>query len=77
MASNGLFERMYKDALNELAEGKEGTWRQVSPNVLIMACMGMLANHLTHRITKPLWALFVIVASGLIWWAISSFLGIK
>lgn len=55
MADNGLFERMYKDALNELAEGKEGTWREVSPNVLIMACMGMLANHLTHRITKPLW----------------------
>lgn len=76
MASNGFFEKMYKEALNELADGKEGTWREVSPNVLIMACMGMLANHLTHRITKPLWFFSSAVAVGVIWLIVRSVIGI-
>lgn len=73
MADNGFFEKMYKEALNELADGKDGTWREVSPNVLIMACMGMLANHLTHKITKPLWWFVGAVATGVVGYIVSLF----
>lgn len=52
---NDFFERMCGEAMDELASGERGSWREVSPNVLIMACFGMLTNHLSGKLLKPLW----------------------
>ncbi|KKN70451.1 hypothetical protein LCGC14_0431460 [marine sediment metagenome] len=75
MASNDFFQRMTKEAMNELADGKK-SWKEVSPNVLIMAVFGMLTNHLTHKLTKPMWFFASVVAAGVIWYVVSSILGI-
>ena len=75
MSDNDFFSKMYKEALSELADGKEGTWREVSPNVLIMACMGMLANHLSHRITKPLWWFVGTAGTVAVGYIVSLFVG--
>lgn len=74
MVNNDFFERMFREALNELASG-EKSWKKVETNVLIMACMGMLANHLAHTITKPLWFAATAIAMGVIWWGVKGFLG--
>ena len=60
MADNDFFAKMTKDAIDELAEGVT-SWRDMPPNVLIMACFGMLTNHLTHKFLRPMWG-FVGVA---------------
>lgn len=52
--SNSFFVKMCKDAMNELASGEKG-WREADTNTLLLACFGMLTNHLTSRIVKPLW----------------------
>jgi uncharacterized membrane protein YoaK (UPF0700 family) len=52
-----MFERMCKEAAEEVAAGKQG-WRQMNANVLFMACFHLLTNHLSHKIMelkKPLW----------------------
>lgn len=74
MADNGFFEKMTKDALNELAEGEKG-WRDVNPNVLLMACFGMLTNHLTHTFLRPMWWFVAAVATGVVGYIVSLFLG--
>ena len=51
-----MFLRMAKEALEEMASGEKG-WREMDTNVLILACCGILFNHLSHKITKPLWVL--------------------
>lgn len=52
--SNDFFMKMCKEAMNELASGEKG-WREADTNTLLLACFGMLTNHLTSRIAKPLW----------------------
>ena len=54
MANNNLFDRMCKEAMEELASGDKG-WKDVDPNTLLLACFGMLTNHLTHNLARPLW----------------------
>ena len=71
---DGFFKKMCKEATEELASGREGTWREISPNVLILACFGMLFNNLTHKITRPLWFFSGSVAAGVIGYIIHSFL---
>lgn len=51
---NGLFQKMGKEAMEELANGERG-WREAPPNVLIMACFGMLTNHLSTKLLRPIW----------------------
>ena len=63
--ANNFFQRMCKDAMDELAEGNKG-WKDTETNTLIMACFGMLYNHLAHRITKPLWFVAWTVAGGVL-----------
>ena len=63
---NGMFNRMCKEAQNELADGDKG-WREVSPNVLIMACFGALNSSLAAKFTKPLWFAGGVLASGVLW----------
>ena len=74
---NGMFERMCKEAQNELASGKSGTsWREVSPNILIMACFGALQDALSRKLTKPLWVAGSALVTGVIWLIIRDVFGI-
>lgn len=75
MERNDFFQRMTKEALNELARGDQ-SWKEVSANTLILACFGMLTNHLTSKLMKPLWFFAGAVASGVIWYIVSSIIGI-
>lgn len=51
---NDFFNRMCKEALEELASGEKG-WRDADTNTLVLACFGILSNHLAHMIVRPLW----------------------
>ena len=68
--SNGFFTRMCKEAMNEVASGEKG-WREADTNTLLLACFGYLTNHLTHKITKPLWTFVGIVATAVVGWLIN------
>lgn len=63
MNGNDFFTRMCKEATEDLAGGEKG-WREAPTNTLLLACFGMLANHLTHKITKPLWFFAGSVLAG-------------
>lgn len=65
MAGNDFFQMMTKEAQEELASG-EKSWREVELNVLILACFGIMFNHLRHRITRPLWLFAASIAAGVI-----------
>lgn len=54
MNANSFFMRMCKEAEEELANGKKG-WKEADTNTLLLAAFGMLSNHLTSRIVRPLW----------------------
>ena len=67
MESNGIFQRMCKEAMEELASGEKG-WKEVESNTLLMACFGMLTNHMAHQITRPLWfAASTVFVVGVTW----------
>ena len=70
---NGFFQKMCKEAEDELASGEKG-WRAADSNTLILACFGMLNNHLAHTITKPLWWCVGVVATGVIGGLITLFM---
>ena len=61
-----FFNRMTKEAIEELASGKCG-WKEVTPNTLILACFGMLSSQLSSKLTKPLWLFAGSVTSGITW----------
>ena len=71
---NGFFERMCKEAQDDLADGKMG-WREAPPNTLIMACFGMLSNHLTSKIAKPMWFFAGTAFAGVIGYFVALALG--
>jgi len=73
-SNNDFFTRMCKEALEELAHGDK-TWREIETNTLFLACVGMVMNHLTHRITRPLWLFAGSVFAALVAWVISLVLG--
>ena len=75
MPSNEFFQKMVKEAIEDLASGEKG-WREADPNTLILACFGMLINHLTSKLIKPLWFLSGCIAAGVIWFIVSKVLGI-
>ena len=52
--NNDIFERMGKEAIDELASGEKG-WRDANPNVLLLACFHLLYNSLSHKLARPLW----------------------
>jgi len=76
MTGNEFFQKMVKEAIEDLASGEKG-WREVATNTLILACFGMLINHLTSKLTKPLWFFSGCVAAGVIWLIVSKVLGIR
>ncbi len=74
MEGNGFFQNMCKEAQDELASGKTG-WKDAHPNTLLLASFGMLTNHLTHNLARPLWFFSSAVAVGVIAFIIKSILG--
>lgn len=75
MNGDDFFKGMTKEAIEELVSGRRGTWRDVTPNVLILACFGMLTNHLSHRIVRPLWFFALSVGAGVIWTIVKDVIG--
>ena len=65
---NDFFNRMCKEAQDEIASGDKG-WKEADTNTLLLACFGLLTNHLSHKITelsKPLWVFAYTVAGGIV-----------
>lgn len=60
---NDFFHRMCEEAIDELANSKKG-WRKMDTNVLVMACFGILTNHLMHKLSKPLWLFAGSISTG-------------
>ena len=76
MPGNDFFQKMTKEAMEQLANGGQG-WRAVESNVLLLACFGMLYNHLGSRLVRPLWFAACTIVAGLIWFIVSGVLGIN
>lgn len=73
-AQNDFFTRMCREAQDELARG-DRSWRDIGTNTLVLACFGMLSNHLTTKLSRPLWFFATAVASGAIAYIVKQFLG--
>lgn len=74
MNGDDFFQKMCKEAIEELASGERG-WKDADTNTLFLAAFGMLSNHLTHKLTKPLWFFSGSVFAGVIAYIIMSILG--
>ena len=74
MAENGLFRKMCQEAIEEISSGEKG-WKEVETNTLLMACFGMLTNHLMHDITRPLWFASSAVFVGVVGYLVNLILG--
>lgn len=72
--NNSFFNRMCKEAIEELASGEKG-WRDAETNTLVLACFGMLYNHLASRITKPLWFFAGSAFTGIVGYFLLRLLG--
>ena len=75
MQDNGFFDRMCRDAIDELAKGEKG-WKSADSNTLFLACFGMLNNHLSTRIVRPLWVFASSVLIGVVSFILLSVLGL-
>ena len=71
---NGFFQKMCKEAEDDLASGEKG-WRDADGNTLLLACFGMLSNQLMHSITRPLWWFVGVVATGVAGYLITILFG--
>ena len=71
---NDFFKRMTKEAINEMASGEKG-WKDTDTNTLFLACFGMMYNHMTSSLTKPLWFFAGSVFAGIIGYFIMRILG--
>ena len=72
--TNDFFSRMCKEAQDELASGKK-SWKELDTNTLVLACFGMLSNHLTAKLSKPLWWFAGSVCAGVIGYIVKLALG--
>ena len=72
--NNGFFKKMCKEAMEELASGKKG-WREADTNTLLLACFGMLTNHLAHTLSRPLWFFAGAVGAGVVSYIVHLILG--
>jgi len=71
--SNDFFMNMCKEAMQDLASGKHGSWREVPPNTLLLAAFGMLYNHMAKKVVIPLYFLaFSVLAGGIAFIIVSS-----
>lgn len=74
MSSDDFFAKMCKEAIDELASGEKG-WKDAETNTLLLACFGMLSNHLTHKLVKPLWWFAGSIGAGVITYIVMVILG--
>jgi len=74
-SQNGFFQKMCNEAIEELAAGKK-SWREVDTNTLLLVCFGMLSNHLTHKLARPLWFFAGAVITAVIGHFIMRLLGV-
>jgi hypothetical protein len=65
---------MCKEAQDEIASGQKG-WKEANTNTLLLACFGWLTNHLTHKLTKPLWFFASSIFLGIVAYIIFAILG--
>ena len=72
--NNDFFYRMTKEAIEELANGEKG-WKDADTNTLILGCFGMLTNHLTHKLARPLWWFAGAISAGVIAYIVRLILG--
>lgn len=72
--NDNFFKRMTDEALDEIASGKM-SWKEADTNTLLLACFGMLTNHLTHKLARPLWFFASSVAAGVVAYIIKNVLG--
>ena len=70
---NDFFARMCKEAQDEIASGEKG-WKDTDTNTLILAAFGLLTNHLSHKLTRPLWWFAGAVSAGVVTYIISTIL---
>ena len=71
--ANDFFARMCKEAQDEIAAGDKG-WKEADTNTLLLACFGMLTNHLSHKLGRPLWWFSGSVSVGIIAYIVESIL---
>lgn len=69
-----LFTKMCKEATEELAKGDKG-WKTCDTNTLFLACFGMMTDHLSRRLGKPLWFFSAAVASAVIGYLVKLYIG--
>ena len=74
MSTNDFFQRMCREAAEEMASGDKG-WREMDHNTVTMACFHLLTNHLTHKLAKPLWFFASCIAAAVITFILKSFFG--
>ncbi len=67
--ANDLFTRMCKEAQDEIASGEKG-WKEADTNTLLLACFGLLTNHLTHSLARPLWCAAGMISAGVVTWIV-------
>ncbi len=73
-SNDDFLMRMCREAADDLASGKK-SWREIETNTLFLACVGMVMNHLSTRIVKPLWFAAGSVFCGVVGWLNSLALG--
>jgi len=73
MNDTDFFTRITREAMNELARGKTSL-EDTPTNTLLLACFGILSNHLTHQLARPLWAFAGSVAVGVVSYIITQLL---
>lgn len=74
MKENGFFERMCKEAMDELASGEKG-WKDCDTNTLFLASFGMMCSHLSRKLGRPLWFFSSAIGVGVIGYLIHLVLG--
>ena len=73
MEGNDFFFKMCREAGDELAKGNK-SWKEIDSNTLLLACFGMLINHLSHKLSSPLWFFATSVFAGIIGYLVKLFL---
>ena len=75
MNHNDFFDKMTKEAMEELASGRSGSWKEIDTNTLLLACVGMVYNSLMHKLATPLRWIAGCAGAAVITYIVTSFLG--
>jgi len=73
---NGLFEKMIDEAAEEVAN--KG-WKGADQNAVTLAAFGLLyklVSNRMHSISKPFWWAASVIGAGVLWYIVSSLIGL-